>query len=118
MKRVLIVDDALVMRLMLKDLLEKNGYEVVGEAKNGFECIELFKELNPDLVTLDIAMPECDGLQALKELKKINPEAKVVMISALGQKIQVLEAIKNGASDFIVKPFDDENVIKTISNVF
>jgi len=117
MKKVLIVDDAMVIRMMLRDILEKNNFEVVGEAKDGFEAEKLYAELKPDIVTMDISMPQCDGIQAVKLIKQNDPNARVVMISALGQKEQVLEAIKSGAKDFIVKPFEEANVINTISRV-
>ena len=113
-KRVLIVDDAVFMRMKLKDILEKNGYEVVAEAQNGIEAIEKYKAENPDLVTMDITMPELDGVAALKEIKKINPNAKVIMCSAMGQQSMVMDAIQAGAIDFIVKPFETDRVIKSL----
>lgn len=113
-KRILIVDDAVFMRMKLKDILEKNGYEVVGEAQNGVEAIEKYKAENPDLVTMDITMPELDGVSALKEIKKINPNAKIIMCSAMGQQSMVMEAIQAGAIDFIVKPFETDRVIKSL----
>lgn len=113
-KRILIVDDAVFMRMKLKDILEKNGYEVVAEAQNGVEAIEKYKSENPDLVTMDITMPELDGVSALKEIKKINPNAKVIMCSAMGQQSMVMEAIQAGAVDFIVKPFETDRVIKSL----
>lgn len=115
--RILVVDDAAFMRMMIKDILEKNGYEVVGEAQDGQEAVEKYKELNPDLVTMDITMPEMDGITALKEIKKINPEAKIVMCSAMGQQAMVIDAIQAGAKDFIVKPFQAERVIEAIQKV-
>lgn len=114
-KRVLIVDDAIFMRMKLKDILEKNGFEVVGEAQNGVEAIEKFKSEKPDLVTMDITMPEMDGVTALKEIKSVNPNAKVVMCSAMGQQTMVMEAIQAGAIDFIVKPFDSDRVIESLN---
>ena len=117
MARVLITDDATFMRMMLKDILTKNGHEVVGEAVNGIDMLKKYSELNPDLVTLDITMPEMSGLDALVELKKIDPNAKVVMCSAMGQQVMVIEAIQNGARDFIVKPFQAERVLEAISKV-
>ncbi len=114
---VLIVDDALFMRLMIKDILEKNGYAVAGEAENGLTAIEAYKELKPDIVMMDITMPEMNGIEALKEIKKIDPAAKVVMCSAMGQHSMVMEAINAGAGDFIVKPFIGERVIEAISRV-
>ena len=116
-KRVLIVDDAIFMRMKLKDILEKGGYEVVAEAQNGLEAIEKFKTENPDLVTMDITMPEMDGIAALKVIKEVNPNAKVIMCSAMGQQSMVMDAIKAGALDFIVKPFDNERVIQSIDKV-
>ena len=92
--KVLIVDDAAFMRMMIKDILTKNGYEVVGEANDGADAIEKYKELSPDLVTMDITMPEMDGIAALKEIKKINGDAKVIMCSAMGQQAMVIDAIQ------------------------
>ena len=115
--RILIVDDAAFMRMMIKDILEKNGYEVVGEAQDGQEAVEKYKELNPDLVTMDITMPEMDGITALKEIRNINPDAKVVMCSAMGQQAMVIDSIQAGAKDFIVKPFQADRVIEAIQKV-
>ncbi|GFR37719.1 chemotaxis protein CheY [Insulibacter thermoxylanivorax] len=112
--RVLIVDDAAFMRMMIKDILTKNGYEVVGEASDGLQAIEKYKELSPDLVTMDITMPEMDGITALKEIRKIDPNAKVIMCSAMGQQAMVIDAIQAGAKDFIVKPFQADRVIEAI----
>ena len=114
MSKILIVDDAAFMRMMLKDILTKNGYEIAGEASNGTEAIKKYKELQPDLVTLDITMPEKDGLQALKEIKNINKNANVVMCSAMGQEAMVIDAIQNGAKDFIVKPFKADRVLEAV----
>ena len=116
-KRVLIVDDAIFMRMKLKDILESNGYEVVAEAQNGAEAIEKFKSERPDLVTMDITMPEMDGIEALKGIKAINSQAKVVMCSAMGQQAMVMESIQSGAVDFIVKPFDSDRVIQSLNKV-
>lgn len=113
-KRILVVDDAAFMRMMIKDILTKNGYEVVGEAADGAQAVEKFKELQPDLVTMDITMPEMDGITALKEIRKINPNAKVVMCSAMGQQAMVIDAIQVGAKDFIVKPFQADRVLEAI----
>ena len=113
-KRVLIVDDAVFMRMKLKDILEKNGYEVAGEAQNGQEAFDKYQAEKPDLVTMDITMPEVDGLQALKMIKQADANAKVVMCSAMGQQGMVMDAIKSGAVDFIVKPFDTERVIQAL----
>ncbi|TJX66290.1 response regulator [Soehngenia saccharolytica] len=114
-KRVLVVDDAIFMRMKLKDILEKNGFEVVAEAQNGLEAVEKYKAEKPDLVTMDITMPEMDGITALKEIKKIDPNAKVIMCSAMGQQSMVMEAIQSGAIDFIVKPFDVDRVSQSLS---
>ena len=116
-KTILLVDDAAIMRLMLKNLLVKNGYEVVGEAENGLQAIEKYKELKPNLVIMDITMPNKDGLTALKEIKKEFPAAKIVMCSAMGQESYVVDAIKSGASDFIVKPFQADRIISTVTKV-
>lgn len=116
-KRVLIVDDAAFMRIKLKDILEKNDYEVAGEAENGFEAIEKYKELQPDIVTMDITMPEMDGVEALKEIKSIDEDATILMCSAMGQQTMVMDAIRAGAYDFIVKPFDTERVIRALDKV-
>lgn len=116
-KRILVVDDAVFMRMMLKDILEKNGFEIVGEAANGLEAIEVYKETKPDLVTMDVTMPEMDGLDALKEIKKIDSSAKIVMCSAMGQQGMVMDAIKAGARDFIVKPFNGDRVVEALDKV-
>jgi len=112
--RILIVDDAAFMRMMIRDILTKNGYEVVGEAQDGAQAVERYKELKPDLVTMDITMPEMDGIAALKEIKKIDSGAKVIMCSAMGQQAMVIDAIQAGAKDFIVKPFQADRVIEAI----
>ncbi|SFD80377.1 two-component system, chemotaxis family, response regulator CheY [Lentibacillus persicus] len=111
-QRVLVVDDAAFMRMMLKDILEKNGFEVVGEAQNGQQAIDLYSELWPDLVTLDITMPEKDGMTVLKELMVLDHNAKIIMCSAMGQQDVVINAIQAGAKDFIVKPFQEERVLE------
>jgi two-component system, chemotaxis family, chemotaxis protein CheY len=116
MARILVVDDAAFMRKMVSDALAKGGHEVVGEAGNGVEAISQFQALKPDLVTLDITMPEKDGLAALAEIMAADPSAKVVMCSALGQESKVLEAIKLGAKDFVVKPFQPDRVIDAVGN--
>ena len=115
--KILIVDDAAFMRMMIKNILVKEGYEVVGEAENGAQAVEKYKELGPDLVTMDITMPEMDGITAVKEIMKINAAAKVVMCSAMGQQAMVIDAIQAGAKDFIVKPFQADRVIEAISKV-
>lgn len=116
-KRVLITDDAAFMRMMLKDILTKNGYEVCGEAANGREALERYKELKPDLVTLDITMPEVDGIQALRNIKAVDASANCIMCSAMGQQAMVIDAIQAGAKDFIVKPFQPARVIEAVSKV-
>ncbi|MCQ6280189.1 response regulator [Bacillus sp. EB600] len=113
--RILIVDDAAFMRMMIKDILTKNGYQVVGEAADGIQAIEKYKETVPDLITMDITMPEMDGISALKEIKKVNPNVKVIMCSAMGQQAMVIDAIQAGAKDFIVKPFQADRVLEAIS---
>jgi two-component system, chemotaxis family, chemotaxis protein CheY len=113
--KILIVDDAAFMRMMIKDILTKNGYEVVAEAADGAQAVEKYKEHRPDLVTMDITMPEMDGITALKEIKKFDPNAKVIMCSAMGQQAMVIDAIQAGAKDFIVKPFQSDRVLEAIS---
>jgi two-component system chemotaxis response regulator CheY len=117
MTRVLICDDAAFMRMMLKDILSKNGFEVVGEAANGNEAIQKYDELKPDVVTMDITMPLCDGVQALKTIMGKDPSAKIVMCSAMGQQAMVIESIQAGARDFVVKPFQPDRVIGALSKV-
>ena len=117
-KRILIVDDAAFMRMMIKDILTKNGYEVVGEAENGAKAVQMYKELKPELVTMDTTMPEMDGIQAVREIKKIDSSAKIIMCSAMGQQMMVMEAIQAGARDFVVKPFQQERVIQAIEKAF
>lgn len=112
--RILVVDDAAFMRMMIKDILTKNGFEVVGEANDGAQAVEKYKELRPDLVTMDITMPEMDGIAALKEIKKMDGGARVIMCSAMGQQAMVIDAIQAGAKDFIVKPFQADRVIEAI----
>ena len=112
--RVMIVDDAAFMRMMLKDVLTKNGYEVVGEAENGQKALEKYRELTPDLVIMDITMPEVDGIQAVKLIKAEFPASNVIMCSAMGQQAMVIEAIQAGAKDFIVKPFQADRVVEAV----
>lgn len=114
MASILIVDDAAFMRMMIKDILSKNGFSVVGEAENGLRAVEKYKELNPDLVIMDIAMPEMDGIQAVKQIKTLDPSARIIMCSAMGQQAMVIESIQAGAKDFIVKPFQAERVIEAV----
>ena len=113
--RVLITDDAAFMRMMLKDILAKNGHEVVAEAGDGLEMLQKYDETMPDIVTLDITMPNMDGLVALKELRKKHPNANGVMCSAMGQQSMVIDAIQSGAKDFIVKPFQAERVVECLA---
>ncbi|MGI6778467.1 MAG: response regulator [Acetivibrionales bacterium] len=117
MKKVLIVDDAAFMRLALKTMLERNGFEVVGEAENGKVGVKKYMEVHPDIVTMDITMPEMTGIEALKKIKAFDAEAKVVIVSAMGQEPLVKEAVVNGAKSFIVKPFKEEHVIQTITKI-
>ena len=115
MARVLVVDDAAFMRKVLTDALTAGGHEVVGEAANGLEAVARFREIHPDVMTLDITMPEKDGIEALREILAADPSAKVIMCSALGQESKVLESIKLGAKDFVVKPFQPERVLAAVS---
>ncbi|GBC97020.1 Chemotaxis protein CheY [bacterium HR16] len=116
-KRILITDDALFMRVTLKNILTQHGYEVAGEATNGREAVEMYKSLKPDLVTMDITMPEMDGISAVREIKKVDPNARIVMVTAMGQKNLVVEAIQAGAKDFIVKPFQPDRVIESVQKL-
>ena len=113
-KNILICDDAAFMRMMIKDILSKNGYNVVGEAENGAIAVDKYVELKPDLVLMDITMPEMDGIQALKKIKEIDSSATVVMCSAMGQQAMVIESIQAGAKDFIVKPFAADRVLEAV----
>ena len=117
MAKILIVDDAAFMRMMIKDILSKNGYTVAGEAENGVKAVERYNELKPDLVLMDITMPEMDGIQALKNIKAADSSAKVIMCSAMGQQAMVIESIQAGAKDFIVKPFQAERVLEAVKKV-
>lgn len=110
----MIVDDSMFMRGMLREMLEQNGYEVAGEAENGIEAIEKYQELKPDLVTMDITMPDMTGLVALKKIREIDDNAKVIMCSAMGQNAMVMEAMRNGALDFIIKPFKASAVLEAL----
>ena len=116
-KKILITDDALFMRVTLKNLLVNNGYEVAGEATNGREALEKYIETRPDVVFMDITMPIMDGITATRAIKATDPNAKVIMCTAMGQKNMVMEAIQAGAKDFIVKPFSPERVIESIKKV-
>ena len=117
MAKILIVDDAAFMRMMIKDILTKNGYEVAAEAENGQKAVEKYAEVRPNLVLMDITMPEMDGIQALKKIKEIDAGANVIMCSAMGQQAMVIEAIQSGAKDFIVKPFQAERVLEAVKKV-
>ena len=116
-KNILICDDAAFMRMMIKDILTKNGYNIAGEAENGQKAVEKYNETKPDLVLMDITMPEMDGIQALKKIKEMDPGASVIMCSAMGQQAMVIEAIQSGAKDFIVKPFQAERVLEAVKKV-
>ena len=116
-KNILIVDDAAFMRMMIKDILTKNGYNVIGEAENGAKAFEKYNELKPDLVLMDITMPEVDGIASLKKIKGADPNATVIMCSAMGQQAMVIEAIQGGAKDFIVKPFQPDRVLEAVKKV-
>lgn len=116
-KNILICDDAAFMRMMIKDILTKNGYNVVGEAENGAKAVEKYNEVKPDLVLMDITMPEMDGIQALKKIKESDPKAMVIMCSAMGQQAMVIESIQSGAKDFIVKPFQADRVLEAVKKV-
>ena len=113
-KSVLICDDAAFMRVMIKDILTKNGYDVAGEAENGLKAVEKYNETKPDLVMMDITMPEMDGIQALKKIKEADANATVIMCSAMGQQAMVIESIQSGAKDFIVKPFQADRVLEAV----
>ena len=114
---ILICDDAAFMRMMIKDILTKNGYNVVGEAENGIKAVEKYNETKPDLVLMDITMPEMDGIQALKKIKEGDPGAMIIMCSAMGQQAMVIESIQSGAKDFIVKPFQADRVLEAVKKV-
>ena len=113
-KNVLICDDAAFMRMMIKDILTKNGYNIAGEAENGVKAVEKYNETHPDLVMMEITMPEMDGIQALKKIKEQDPKAVVIMCSAMGQQAMVIESIQTGARDFIVKPFQADRVLEAV----
>ena len=116
-KRILLVDDAAFMRKMIKDTLSKNGYTDLHEAVDGADAVEKFTELKPDLVIMDITMPNMDGLEALKAIRAKDSGANVVMCSAMGQESMVMDAVRSGAKDFIVKPFKGERVLKTVASI-
>lgn len=117
MAKILVVDDAAFMRMMVKDTLTKGGYTDLYEAVDGADAVEKYKEIQPNLVIMDITMPNMDGLEALKAIKAADPGATIVMCSAMGQESMVIEAIKSGAKDFIVKPFKPDRVLKTVSSI-
>ncbi len=117
MKKVLIVDDAAFMRMAIKMILQRGGFEIAGEAEDGADGVAKYSELKPDIVTLDITMPNMDGIEALKAIKRIDPNANVVMVSAMGQEPMVREAVLNGAKSFIVKPFKEDHVISVLNKI-
>jgi len=117
MAKILVTDDAAFMRMQLKDILTKLGHEVIGEAENGLDAIEQYKKLAPEIITMDITMPEMDGIEAVKEIRKINPDVKIIMCSAMGQQGMVVEAIQAGAEDFIVKPFTPERIKEALEKI-
>ena len=114
-RKVLVVDDAAFMRMMLKDILVKNDFEVAGEAENGNVAVAAYQKVKPDIVTMDITMPEMNGIEAVKAIKAIDPESKIIMVSAMGQQPMVIEAIQAGATDFIVKPFQPDRVVEALN---
>lgn len=116
-RRVLIVDDAVVMRMMIKGILAKSGFDVVGEAQNGVEAVEKYVELQPDLVTMDVVMPEMDGIAAVREILAHDPSARIVMCTSMGQQALVVEAIQAGARSFITKPFQPPKIVETLNKV-
>ena len=117
MKRVMVCDDAAFMRMMIKDILVKNGYEIAAEAENGLKAVERYPEARPDLVLMDITMPKIDGIEAVRRIKALDPNANVIMCSAMGQQVMVIEAIQAGAKDFIVKPFQADRVLEAVRKV-
>jgi len=116
MSKILIVDDAEFLRVRISRLLSTNGYEIL-EAQNGLQAVEIYKWSQPDVVLMDVTMPEMDGLTALKEIRRFDPQARVIMVTALGQESVVLDAIRSGARDFVVKPFDFDRVIAALNKV-
>lgn len=115
--RILITDDAAFMRHMLRNILEKAGYEVTGEAANGNECVQAYKDLRPDVAILDITMPQKDGIEAAREIRAFDPDAKIIMCSALGNETKIVEALEAGAKDFIVKPFDATRITEALKRL-
>lgn len=116
MPKIMIVDDAAFMRMMCARLLKEHGYEVV-EACNGLQAVQVYKDVRPDAVLMDITMPDMDGLQALKAIREMDPSARVAMVTAMGQQAMVLEAIKNGAKDFVLKPFEPQRVLAAVKKL-
>ena len=116
-KKIMIVDDSSFMRMMIRSILNKAGYEIIAEADNGITAIEQYRQYRPDLIMLDITMPKLSGIEALREIRAEFPRAKAIMVSAMGQKPMVVEAIQAGASDFVIKPFLEEKVLATIEAV-
>lgn len=116
-KKILIVDDAAFMRMMIKNIVTKNGYEVVGEAENGRQAVEIYASSSPDVVTMDITMPEMDGIEGVKAIRAIDPSANIIMCSAMGQQSMVMDAIQAGARDFIVKPFQQDRLLQALDRV-
>lgn len=116
-KRILVVDDAMFMRKMLGDILRSAGHDVVGEAENGKDALRKYRELEPDLVTMDITMPVCNGIDGVKLIKEEFPGAVILMVSAMGQENMVIDSVKSGAKGFIVKPFDKDKILTTISRL-
>ncbi len=114
---VLVCDDAIFMRTMISDILSQAGYEIIGEAETGVQAVEKYKQLNPDLVTMDIVMPDMGGIDAVREIVKVDPNARVLMCSAMGQQALVVEAIQAGAKDFVVKPFQPSRVLEAVQRV-
>ncbi len=112
--RILLVDDAMIIRMILRKILTEAGFEIAGEASNGAESIRKYQELKPDLVTMDITMPEMGGIKALKAIREFDPNAKVIICSAMGQKSLIIEAMEAGAANFIAKPFDEDKVVETV----
>lgn len=117
MAKIMICDDAAFMRMMIKDILVKNGYEIAAEAENGLKAVEQYPDAKPDLVLMDITMPEVDGIEAVRRIKALDPNANVIMCSAMGQQAMVIEAIQAGAKDFIVKPFQADRVLEAVRKV-
>lgn len=113
--KVLITDDSIVMRKMINEILNENGFEIVGEAKDGGEAYDLYKELKPDLVTMDIVMPREDGIETLKRIMEFDPKARIIIVSGLHQKALLFEAMETGAKDYVIKPFDKEELVEALS---